>query len=302
MALDPTKLTNARPVAGGGFIAQCPACAESGNDLSGKNHLRIFPDGSYGCAVDRSDSHYSRIHALAGINADPSAVSPLPPEPKLEVDTVWPASILERLVKDTSYWNGRGISDATLAPFRGGVAMTGQLANRYVFPVFSENGDIIGFNGRRIDGKHDKPWKLLGPSSRFLWGGLEEIEAAGRAILVESIGDSLMLREHGVPESICLFGTNMSQTVVGHLITINPSSIIVSTNLDIEKIVNGRLKRPGQEAALRIKRTLDAFFDDGVVSILHPEGAKDWGASSSAQIHAAFLESAPNPLAPEEQA
>jgi hypothetical protein len=66
MSLDPAKLEKARELAGGIVQARCPACAEGGHDRTGQ-HLRIYPDGRFGCCVHPKDKeHRKRIFALAG--------------------------------------------------------------------------------------------------------------------------------------------------------------------------------------------------------------------------------------------
>lgn len=66
MSLDVGKLEKVRELAGGIVQAQCPACAEGGGDRKGE-HLRIYPDGRYGCCVHPKDGeHRKRIFALAG--------------------------------------------------------------------------------------------------------------------------------------------------------------------------------------------------------------------------------------------
>jgi len=53
---------------GGKQTAQCPACAEAGNDKK-KNHLAVFADGRYGCVVNpgpEGNEHRKRIHELVG--------------------------------------------------------------------------------------------------------------------------------------------------------------------------------------------------------------------------------------------
>ncbi len=67
MSLDVAKLEKVRELAGGIVQARCPACAEGGNDRSGE-HLRIYPDGKFGCCVHPKDGdHRKRIWALAGV-------------------------------------------------------------------------------------------------------------------------------------------------------------------------------------------------------------------------------------------
>lgn len=67
MSLDINKLEKVVELAAGLKRAQCPACAETGQDKKGE-HLRIYPDGKFGCCVFAGDrEHRKRIFALAGI-------------------------------------------------------------------------------------------------------------------------------------------------------------------------------------------------------------------------------------------
>ena len=46
--------------------AQCPACAEGNHDRKGE-HLRVYPDGRFGCCVHPKDKeHRKRVFALVG--------------------------------------------------------------------------------------------------------------------------------------------------------------------------------------------------------------------------------------------
>jgi len=66
MSLDASKLENICELAGDILQARCPACAAGGNDRTG-DHLRIYPDGRFGCCVHPKDGeHRKRIWALAG--------------------------------------------------------------------------------------------------------------------------------------------------------------------------------------------------------------------------------------------
>jgi hypothetical protein len=67
MSLDTAKLEKVRELSGGIVQARCPACAEGGHDRTGE-HLRIYPDGRFGCCVHPKDGeHRKRIFALAGL-------------------------------------------------------------------------------------------------------------------------------------------------------------------------------------------------------------------------------------------
>lgn len=66
MSLHLSKLQKVVELGEGVKRARCPACAESGSDKTGQ-HLRIYPDGKFGCCVHPGDSeHRKRIYALAG--------------------------------------------------------------------------------------------------------------------------------------------------------------------------------------------------------------------------------------------
>ncbi len=284
MSLDLSKLVGAKRLHGK-ITAQCPICLESS-----QSHLVVFPDGKFGCVVNSSPEHRSAIWRAIGTDSDdaPAAL----PEPKIEIPKTWPVSVLDRLVKDHSYWVGRGVSESTVAAFRGGVATEAQMAGRYVFPQFNPQGEVIGFSGRCVKQmtkaerkQFNRPkWKHLAPSSDFLWG---DLTYRPRAILVESIGDGLKLIEHKARGPRCLFGTTLSETLLGHLIALSPECIIVSTNLDEATRMGTRIGHPGQEAAARIKKTLDKFFNPNTVTIMHPP-CNDWGDATPEQIHQAF--------------
>ena len=67
MSLNVSKLESVRELAGGIVQARCPACAEGGHDRTGE-HLRIYPDGRFGCCVHPKDGeHRKRIFALVGV-------------------------------------------------------------------------------------------------------------------------------------------------------------------------------------------------------------------------------------------
>ncbi len=69
MSLDLSRLGNVVDT-GDGYTAACPACRAEDHDKTG-NHLRIFPDGRFGCVVhpgDHGDEHRREIFGLVGIH------------------------------------------------------------------------------------------------------------------------------------------------------------------------------------------------------------------------------------------
>ncbi len=66
MSLNQSKLEKIVELSGGIFRARCPACGEGGGDRAGQ-HLRIYPDGRFGCCIHPNDhDHRRRIFALVG--------------------------------------------------------------------------------------------------------------------------------------------------------------------------------------------------------------------------------------------
>ncbi len=66
VSLDTGRLENVKSQEDGTIQAACPACRAAGSDKS-RNHLRIWPDGKYGCAVNPDDAtHRREILRLAG--------------------------------------------------------------------------------------------------------------------------------------------------------------------------------------------------------------------------------------------
>lgn len=271
MGLDLSKLQNVKPTPNG-WQAACPVCRANGSDSTG-NHLGILKDGRWSCIIAPNDKlHNKSIWALAGDGSDGGLViSNETDESQIEIEAEWEMSALDRLVKDYSYWETRGISENTVKPFLGGVASNGKMDKRWVFPIINDNNKIIGFTGRSLNPRISPKWKHLGKTSKWVWGGKDDVQSCGRAILVESIADSLSLRESGINESMCLFGVNLSQSLLAYLISVNPQQIIISTNNDLKHDV-------GQRAAVKIKNILDKFFDPAKIEIRLPQHqhCKDW--------------------------
>jgi DNA primase len=186
-------------------------------------------------------------------------------------------SLLLKLTKNDDYWNNRGISSSTLAPFNGGVATTGKMYNRYTFPVFDNKDNIIGFSGRDVAplSLEGRPkWKHIGDKKEWVYPlkvNLEDIKKCKKIILLESIGDMLALRENGINNSIVTFGLNVSAKIIYSLIALNPDKIVIAFNNDSGN--NGA----GNEAAISAKNKLLNYFDRNQISINLPVGAKDFG-------------------------
>jgi hypothetical protein len=97
MSLDINKLELVKHTSGK-IIAQCPACANEGQDQTG-NHLFIDSEGRFGCVVypgKTGDQHRKKIFELVGIRKYTSRAFTVK-EPSLPDNKIIIPSILGRL-------------------------------------------------------------------------------------------------------------------------------------------------------------------------------------------------------------
>lgn len=178
-------------------------------------------------------------------------------------------SMLHKLTKKHDYWNGRGISEKTVAQFGGGITYNGRLTNRYVFPIFNSKSELVGFAGRLLVNNPDFPkWKLIGQKSQWLYPlhlNKEEIEKKKSVILVESIGDMLALFECGIKNILVIFGVDLSEKMIEFFLKMDMQKIIIALNDDEG---NGLV---GNNAAIEIRDKLYNYFDEEQVSLITPE-------------------------------
>ena len=201
-------------------------------------------------------------------------------EPKVYQTKVFKNELLYKLESNHTYWERRGISIDTLKLFNGGVTFTGKMAYRYVFPIFNNKKQIIGFAGRDINAdqgesaKYFRPkWKLIGDKSKWrfpLAVNHKFIRESGQAILVESIGDMLSLWEHGIKNCIVTFGVSLSPDTLSLLMRLDPDKIFLSFNNDSSN--NGA----GNKGAYQARKKLLEFFDEDQITIKLPNKHNDF--------------------------
>lgn len=153
----------------------------------------------------------------------------------------------------------RGVSKETLEQFGGGVSMSGYMRNRYTFPIYDINKNIIGFSGRALFDKMLPKWKNKGKTRNWLYPlylNKSEITTASSVYLVESIGDLLALWEVGIKNVIVLFGVKISKPLLATLVELNIKTIYVSLNNEPDNNSIGNI------AAEKICEKLTCFFDD----------------------------------------
>jgi 5S rRNA maturation endonuclease (ribonuclease M5) len=250
------------------FIGRCPVCALEGRDRS-KNHLSILSSGKYNCIAD--SSHNKGIYQLIGIGSD-GVIKDVPIEqPKIEYNKTWTIDILDKLIKDYSYFEGRGISAETQKYFKIGVALTGQLAGRVIIPLI-ENNKIVAFTGRFIKytkwHKENKvpKWKHLSNINDSIFCSDEQIiRKINKIIIVEGPADVLALHEKGIKNAMCIFGTKISSKQLSFIIKNNPSKILIALNNEPD---NDNI---GNKAAEKIKNVLLNYFDEEKILIALPK-------------------------------
>lgn len=269
--------------------ARCPCCAAAGRDTSGE-HLRVYKSGAFSCVVDNSKEHnrFIRSYVYDGVvAADLAEVTIIDPEPKLDIDPVYPEELLKSLTPDYSYWRGRGISDDVLQRLEGGLYPRGQhgkMEGRFVLPVRHHQPPhrIMGWTGRLVNSASFGPkHKHLVKSSRAVYPltvTREAILRARKVVLLESVGDMLACMTAGIDCVLVLFGLNLNSRIIGFLVGANLTEVIISTNKDEAKVApDGTVTYPGQEAAAKARAKLVPYLGEDVVRIRLPEHSNDWG-------------------------
>ena len=270
-------------------------------DGDSPNSLLVFKDSGW-CTdfpADEKFSLYELVKRTLGttnhktitslINAQQVAVAA--PKQKLKMQKTYNPDCLERLFPNYSFYNKKKISDETLKAYRMGLATQGKMYQRLVFPIFNENGQIIGFSGRHFNWSEESgipKWKHIGLKQEWIFPfyGIKECqEPAEEIILVESIGDSLALFENGYKNHLVTFGLDCSTAILSFLLARDFKKIIISTNNDQSKETNW-----GKQSAIKSMMKLSTVFPVDILEIklptlndfgeMHESGANfsDWAA------------------------
>lgn len=202
-------------------------------------------------------------------------------KPKLVTQKVYEKDMLLKLKKDHSYWINRGIPEDVVSQFEGGVASSGKMAGRYVFPIFNKYDQIVGFSGRDILGRSEVPkWKHIGNKSFWCFPAkltLKAIKSKKEVFIVESIGDALALYNAGIDNFIVSFGLEISTAIINFLLKVDVSKIRICFNDDSEN------NSAGNEASEKAYNKLTKFFDRNQVVINLPS-KNDFGEMTTEEI------------------
>jgi hypothetical protein len=205
-------------------------------------------------------------------------------KPTLKNLRTFPNEILCKLKPDHSYWERRGVNKEILEIFEGGLAESGKMANRYMFPIFNNSKKIIGFSGRcvltsPISSRRPK-WKHIGPKNEWVYPlkyNRRTIEDKKEVVLVESIGDMLALWQAGVQNTIVSFGLGINGGIMNYLLQIEPYKITVSFNNDSSDSL------AGQQAAEKASAKLANYFNNKSIQVRLPS-KNDFGEMTSKEI------------------
>lgn len=172
--------------------------------------------------------------------------------PKLIMPRIYDPECLKRLFPNYSFYKKRGISDSTQQKYQLGLAHEGQMLRRFVFPIYDESEQIIGFSGRSLDWKEGATfpkWKHIGQKNYWIYpffhpnfsAAREKIDGGKEIFIVESVGDSMALTEHGIDNHLVNFGLGCSPALQTFLLEKNPKKIIIATNNDLDGENHGKI-------------------------------------------------------------
>ena len=164
---------------------------------------------------------------------------------------------------------------------------------RIMFPLAEARGRVLGFGARAV--REDQPPKYLNTSENELYHkgrqlfGIDHARApaarAGRIVVVEGYTDVLALHGAGIPESVAIMGTALTQEQLAELARAVGSAGTIYLALDAD--------RSGQEAMLRAARgASDREVELRVVTLAEDKDPADLVAAEGAGAITAGLEGA----------
>ena len=201
-------------------------------------------------------------------------------QPKIKEKKTFDKELLLKLEKKHEYWIKRNVNEETLHLFKGGLAKAGKMKNRYVFPIFNNKQEIIGFSGRDITNESKIKWKHLGDKSNWcypLFLNLQTLKEEKEIFIIESIGDCLSLWDAGIQNTIVTFGLEISTAILNVLLKIDPNKIHISFNNDSNN------NNAGNNASEKAVNKLLRYFDKNQITIKLPI-KKDFGEMTKEEI------------------
>jgi hypothetical protein len=215
--------------------------------------------------------------------------TPLIQKTRMSMEKTYDPSVLDKLLPHYLFYNKKGIEDDRLINLKSGLATQGAMYQRYVFPIFNQDGLIHGFSGRDMTNKPNRPkWKHVGKKANWLFPIFTKVEGEYKflnsiqdkksIILVESIGDVLALHQSNIYNCISVFGTSISSKVLCFLVGLELDQITISLNNDVDKEMNR-----GRIGSIKCFSKLLNYFDKEKMRICPPT-QNDFGEMSADEI------------------
>ena len=202
----------------------------------------------------------------------------------LKEEKTYSPNVLQKLLPHHDFYIDKGMSKETLQDFKCGLAMSGKMYQRVIFPIFRKDGRIHGFSGRKATDDDRPKWLHMGKSSNWFYPYYniqhvqESILEKQSVHIVESVGDCLSLYNSGVKNVLVSFGLNISPKFISRLSMLPVSKIFISFNNDHSSSVNR-----GFEGAIKsIFKLVDSIDFDKIY--FSPPEKNDFGEMSLEQI------------------
>ena len=202
----------------------------------------------------------------------------------LREEKTYSVKSLNKLLPHHDFYLSKGISKETLEDFQCGLAMSGKMYQRVIFPIFRKDGRIHGFSGRKVTDDDRPKWLHMGKSSGWLFPyyNIKKVQEAitekESVHIVESVGDCLSLYDNGVKNVLVSFGLNISPTFISRLSSLPLKKVFVSFNNDQSSSVNR-----GFEGAIKSIFKLVESIDFDKVYFVPPQ-KNDFGEMSKEEI------------------
>jgi hypothetical protein len=184
----------------------------------------------------------------------------------IEMEEIYPESILQKLFPNFNYYTKKGFSEETLRFYKTGLAGAGKMYRRMVFPIYNEHKQIVGFSGRKTEESNETvpKWKHLGKKRNWVYPAMipneysvdDMIRETQEVALVESIGDSMALFDSGIKGNLVTFGIGVSPALIAYLTSMPIKKIVIVGNNDANSKQN-----TGCIGAVKILMSLSAYFD-----------------------------------------
>lgn len=146
----------------------------------------------------------------------------------------------------------KNISRQTLMDYKCGLATSGKMYQRLVFPIFRQDGKIHGFSGRLVVSKDAAKWLHRGKKNNWFYPYYTcqrtqmKIKKERSVYLVESIGDSLALYDASIENNLVVFGIGLSPILASRISGLDVDKIFISLNNDEDSDKNRGLLKSAQ--------------------------------------------------------